>query len=128
MGLKMSIHRKKVDTMRFVAMGVAACLLTPFASWESSARVQEDNSACGFRFHGLSAHKDLTECGIFSWAVLPSCPEREQDLTEATHPLRQDSFLPRVQDLALLISRCLLVRPLCWMVLGPRDESNPDTT
>lgn len=39
MGLKMPIHRKKADTLRFTAMGTA----TSFVSWERLARTQEDS-------------------------------------------------------------------------------------
>lgn len=43
--------------------GDGAYRLAPFAVWDSPARVQEDNSVCGFRSQGLSAHKDLKEHG-----------------------------------------------------------------
>lgn len=84
MGLKMPIQ-KKADTE--ICGHGDSCPLTPFALWESPARVQEDNTACGFGFRGLSAYKNLKGCGVPLGQVCRPCPERKLNVTKAARPL-----------------------------------------
>lgn len=100
MGLKMPI-RKKADTE--ICGHGDSCPLIPFALWESPARVQEDNTACGFGFRGLSAYKNLKGCGVSPRAGLPSVSREETERDQGGSPTYQYSFLPRVPDFALLV-------------------------